>query len=801
MSKLVIFKIAGSFEQGFSVTLQIGEESDAQQRFAVLPTAEVVGNLPPNLEISQSYHAWQSAYRRLGLRSRLNAPKVQFTNVSLTQDCDHAAQVMNQQMNDWLRSEPFRPIREKWLEQLKPDELVRVILQSENAQLQRLPWHLWEVLERYSQAEVALSLPTYDRVTRPVVTKAKIKILAILGNSQGIDVQADRALLDALPDADVRFLVEPERQTLNEQLWLESWDILFFAGHSVSTEDGSTGTIKINQTDGLTVSQAKYALKKAVERGLQLAIFNSCDGLGLARDLADLDIPQMIVMREPVPDHVAQIFLKSFLTTFSQGQSFYLSVREARERLQGLEDQFPCATWLPIICQNLAEPPLTWQGLSGQPTARQRSAAPENIQTPQPRRTAQQGNLWRSSVLRKLALCSLLTTFGMIGLRSTGLLQPLELNSFDALMRLRPIEELDHRLLIVTVNAEEQQKYGEEVDGVGWVSVSDRVLNQLLQQLTQAQVSLIGLDLYRDFPVSSSQPTLRQQYQQNQRIVSVCKARFSGGDSIAPPPDLPLEQLGFSDFVADADETLRRHLLTMTPDLIDVTAPCTAAYGFSSQLALRYLTTQGFSHSFTPQGELQIGQTIFHLLKSPRGAYQRADTSGNQILLNYRANQSPARQVTLTDMLSGQVNPAVIQDRIVLIGIIAPESGDIWKTPIDDQTPGVVMQAHMVSQILSTVLDNRSLIQFQPLWIDSTWIGVWAIVGAGLGWQARQRLLMPVVLLSGGMLAGICWAALIGGIWLPLVPAGCALLISSSAMTMNRQWISRLQSRRLPNLL
>jgi hypothetical protein len=103
-----------------------------------------------------------------------------------------------------------------------------------------------------------------------------------------------------------------------------------------------------------------YALKKAVEGGLKLAIFNSCDGLGLARQLDDLQIPQMVVMRELVPDKVAQEFLKYFLTAFAGGKSFYLAVREARERLQGLEGKFPCASWLPVICQNLAEVPPNW---------------------------------------------------------------------------------------------------------------------------------------------------------------------------------------------------------------------------------------------------------------------------------------------------------------------------------------------------------------------------------------------------------------------------------------------------------
>jgi predicted NACHT family NTPase len=115
----------------------------------------------------------------------------------------------------------------------------------------------------------------------------------------------------------------------------------------------------------LTIADLKFAVKKAIERGLQLAIFNSCDGLGIARDLAELQIPQIIVMREPVADLVAKKFLEYFLSSFYNGKSLYLAVREARERLHGLEQESPCASWLPVICQNLAENPVTWQGLRG----------------------------------------------------------------------------------------------------------------------------------------------------------------------------------------------------------------------------------------------------------------------------------------------------------------------------------------------------------------------------------------------------------------------------------------------------
>lgn len=136
-----------------------------------------------------------------------------------------------------------------------------------------------------------------------------------------------------------------------------------FAGHSLSQEEGTTGQIFINENESLSIPQLKHGLKKAIQRGLKIAIFNSCDGLGLAQQLADLYIPQILVMREPVPDRVAQEFLKYFLEAFAKGDTFYLSVREAREKLQGLEAQFPYATWLPAIYQNPAAFPPTWESL------------------------------------------------------------------------------------------------------------------------------------------------------------------------------------------------------------------------------------------------------------------------------------------------------------------------------------------------------------------------------------------------------------------------------------------------------
>jgi hypothetical protein len=355
MGKLVVIKMGeGDWDKGFPVILQIGEERKQ-------PSVEITGRLPGVPEIPQYYEEWQSLYRHLPVVARLVAPAIQVTNVAIPKDCHQKVQVLRNNLNHWLDSETFRPLKEQLLENLDRSESIRVIIQTRDWYMQRLPWHLLDFFDHFPKAEVAISAPVYEKVPEPVAKK-KVRILAILGNSEGIDVQADRKFLEKLPGAETVFLVEPPRRDISDQLWEQQWDIFFFAGHSCSR--GQTGLIDINKEESLSLNELKHGLKKAIEKGLQLAIFNSCDGLGLAQELANLHIPQVIVMREPVPDKVAQEFLKYFLSAFSQGQSLYLAVRTARERLsdEGLEAEIPGVTWLPVIFQNPAAVPMTWLG-------------------------------------------------------------------------------------------------------------------------------------------------------------------------------------------------------------------------------------------------------------------------------------------------------------------------------------------------------------------------------------------------------------------------------------------------------
>ena len=349
MDKLVVLKLEGDLQQrGFRVNLEVSQQGQ-------LPEIEAHGYLPksPKLVNYLTYH-WEHKYRSLGSPARLKAKKIIYDG-SLNekiQACYQSGLRLREVFNRWLNSEQFLPLDRRIREVLNQNERIRILIRSEDINLQKLPWHLWDLVERYPEAEVVMS--SYDlertRIAAPVFHKDKLKVLAILGHSEGIDIDTDRRYLESLPNAEVVFLVEPKHQEINEQLWKHSWDIIFFAGHSET--EGEKGRIYINKAESLTINELRYGLKKAVARGVQLAIFNSCDGLALAKELNELHIPQIIAMRELVPDRVAQDFLKYFLTSLGERKSFYYAVREARERLQGLESQFPCASWLPTTFQN-----------------------------------------------------------------------------------------------------------------------------------------------------------------------------------------------------------------------------------------------------------------------------------------------------------------------------------------------------------------------------------------------------------------------------------------------------------------
>jgi hypothetical protein len=355
MTKLFILKLLDPIPDGrFPAILQYGKDGEHLDNEFVgyLPEFPVIEEL--QLILPQLFYQWQDAfshkvdpYRPRKIEKR---KKQQLSSSHL--DCKQLADKLKKELDNWLNSDDpdWKDIRDTLIEKVTPND--RVIIQTDNSELRKLPLSIWDVFQK-KNLEISISKIGYQKIESQSQKRNKQKILVILGDSERIDTESDETQIQRLKNQrkSVKTLKQPTRQEFFEIL-KEDWQIIFYSGHSESDDNGNIGWIHINKQDKIEISEFKETIKQAITKGLKLFIFNSCDGLGLAYQLAELNLPQSIVMREEIPDLVAQDFLKYFLENYKKGKSLCASVLQAKTGLEYWEKDYPGVSWLPVIWQN-----------------------------------------------------------------------------------------------------------------------------------------------------------------------------------------------------------------------------------------------------------------------------------------------------------------------------------------------------------------------------------------------------------------------------------------------------------------
>ena len=340
---------------------------------------EIEGYLTPiPSALKTSLQQWQNIYRQLEAvrsytsyhnRLRIIAKSV---TVASSIKCLDAVKL---NLNSWLNSSEskWQPIRDGLISlanQLNDQEL-QIIIDAPDINLCRLPWQEWDLLiQYYPHTEVAIrTLTAKDIAIAPVKNlgkQQKVRILVVVGNSEDLDIESELKVIQQSTKkaAEISFLIKPSSKDLCASLWCDrGYHIFVFTGHSGSNKDGTIGWIELNKTERLTIVEFKDAFRQAIKNGLQLAIFNSCDGLGLADRLSELNLTQIIVMRESVPDEVAIEFIRHFFQSFKNNNSLFSSVHQARKKLEPFNARYPGAVWLPTLCLKPATSYLTWKSI------------------------------------------------------------------------------------------------------------------------------------------------------------------------------------------------------------------------------------------------------------------------------------------------------------------------------------------------------------------------------------------------------------------------------------------------------
>ncbi len=340
-----------------------------QQLSVVLPYPETLSIL---------YQEWSSVYLsfyKTALRGRVAAtgsiaPIAVDWHAKLVQ----AEAKLLYEFHQWLRQGELYEIRSRIVqaavdlergtrgEKGETSAFVEVFLACNPLDMARFPWETWEIgTEFATRGKIRISRMPINIQDAPVIPKSRrsrARILAILGDDTGLNFQADKEAVRSLSSiADIQFVGwQPGKsvdalktEIVNAIADERGWDVLFFAGHS-NEACLIGGELAIAPNVSLFLNELIQPLTIAKERGLQFALFNSCNGLSLANTLINLGLSQVAVMREPIHNRVAEEFLVRFFQCLGEYKDVHESLLTACQYLK-LEKHltYPSAYLIPSL--------------------------------------------------------------------------------------------------------------------------------------------------------------------------------------------------------------------------------------------------------------------------------------------------------------------------------------------------------------------------------------------------------------------------------------------------------------------
>ena len=375
------------------------------------------------------------------------------------------------------------------------------------------------------------------------------------------------------------------------------------------------------------------------------------------------------------------------------------------------------------------------------------------------------------------ALSCLVVFIAVAGMRRSGNLEFLELPAYDWFVRMLPGPSThDPRITMVQVSEEDLLSIGQ------W-PLTDEILAKVLTLLVKEKPRAIGLDIFRDIPVPPGTETLNEVLSENPNIIAPTKF---GEGGVRPPPILKgTDQVGFNDVLVDPGGVVRRGLLFLDDG-------DSVAHSLSLRLALLYLQSQGVAPQPDEQNpqHLRLGNVTFRPFEENDGGYVKADARGYQFFLDYQGPSTVFLSYSLSDLLSGKVNPEAINDKIVLIGVTAQSVKDFFFTPYSrgfseaQQVPGVFLHGLMVSQLLKASIEGVQPLATLTEKKELLWLFLWSLLGGIIGLKAHSAWRFSLLGLAGVLLIGLsAYLAFLNRWWIPLAPPALAFLLTAALVT------------------
>lgn len=346
--------------------------------------------------------------------------------------------------------------------------------------------------------------------------------------------------------------------------------------------------------------------------------------------------------------------------------------------------------------------------------------------------------------------------------RLIGLLEPLELFYFDLLLKARPSEPQDNRIVLI------------EIDSVNQVSeesskISAQRLTELITTIQTHEPAVIGFNILADL-IDDTDPSFKELSTFISQHESVVTAESFLPPFIYPLPNTDIDSVGFVDVFSDIDKFRRMPL--GSPDFQDETQ---FKFSFSLLLAKFYLEKHGYvlENGKNDPAAMQFGDIEIPKLYPKTGGYHHIDTvDGVQTMVNYRQSHQPFRTTSIQNFETQKREHLDLKDKIVIIGVTDSTKRFRINTPINPEMHGLDLTAHFTSQIVSAVMDNRPLITTSKE-ISEYVLIVLLSIPIIWTWNKKiplKRLLIFEVSELFALLAGSYFLLAIYGYWLISVP-------------------------------
>ncbi len=376
----------------------------------------------------------------------------------------------------------------------------------------------------------------------------------------------------------------------------------------------------------------------------------------------------------------------------------------------------------------------------------------------------------------------------VFGLSVIGFLEPLELASYDTLLWTRlqhSPRKIDPRIVIVWFTDQDQRRLG--------YPITDADLSRVFENILEQQPRVIGLDLYRDFPVplqgGAGYEHLKNLYLNHNHLIAIRKVENTLGERGVKAPAFinNQNQVGFNDLPSDKSGAVRRSLFYIQ----DSQAQILDYFGF--RLAVNYLVKQGIRVTADPKNPEAIYFGKVHLAPlSPNfGGYSTEEVSaGIQLMLSYPAAPQEFASLSVSEVMDHKIPADFFTDKIVIIGTNAEATPDFLYPAISRFLPpekpsfaGASIHAYVTSQLLQLAEGEAQPLRSLSTPEEILWIGLWAMAGAFLClWIPNLWFFVPVVIAGVLAILGIVYTAFIYELWIVLIASLLSWGLAAVAM-------------------